>query len=162
MELYLFRHGIATDGAPGAPDSARELTSEGRQKVAAVARMARRAGVDPSLIVASPYIRAIQTAKIAAEEFGYSGPLIKTQSLVPFGTPAHVWDELRDHPGERAILLAGHEPLLSQLVGFLLNTPTLQVEMKKATLVRIDMPAMGAAPRGTLRWILTARMASLL
>jgi phosphohistidine phosphatase len=162
MELYVLRHGIASDGAPGAPDSARELTDEGRQKVAAVARMARRAGVDPSLIVTSPYVRAVQTAKIAADEFGYSGPLIKTQSLVPFGTPAAVWSELRDHAGERSILLAGHEPLLSQLVAYLLNAPALRVEMKKATLVRIDTGAMSAAPGGTLRWIVTARMAGLL
>jgi phosphohistidine phosphatase len=162
MELYVFRHGIATDGAPGAADSARELTGEGRSRVAAVARMARRAGVDPSLIMTSPYVRAVQTAKIAAEEFSYSGPLLKTQSLVPFGTPAGVWEALRDHPGERSILLAGHEPLLSQLVAYLLNAPALVVEMKKATLVRIDFNSMSAAPRGTLRWLITARLAALL
>lgn len=162
MELYVFRHGIANDAAPGAPDSARELTDEGRHKVAAVARMARRAGVDPSLIITSPYTRAIQTAKVAAEEFGYSGPLIKTQTLVPFGTPAGVWSELRDHRGERSILLAGHEPLLSQLVAYLLGAPALQVEMKKATLVRIDIAAMNAAPRAVLHWMITARLASLL
>ena len=28
MELYLLRHGIAEDGRPGSPDSARELTGE--------------------------------------------------------------------------------------------------------------------------------------
>jgi hypothetical protein len=40
--------------------------------------------------------------------------------------------------------------------------------MKKATLVRIDLAAtnavaaMNAAPRGALRWMITARLASLL
>jgi phosphohistidine phosphatase len=162
MELYVLRHGIAADGLPGSQDSARELTDEGREKVAAVARMARRAGVEPSLILSSPYIRAVQTAKIAAAEFGYSGPLLKTDALVPFATPKGIWDELREHAKESAVLLAGHEPLLSQLVGYLLAAPSMQVEMKKATLVRIDISGNTLAPRGALRWMITARLASLL
>ena len=162
MELYILRHGIAADAQPGLADSARELTSEGREKVAAVARMARKAGVEPSLILTSPYVRAVQTAKIAAEELGYSGHLLKTEALRPFGTPRGVWDELRDHADESAVLLSGHEPLLSQLVGYLLNAPSMQVEMKKATLVRIDLSGHGAVPRGALRWMITARIASLL
>ncbi len=162
MELYILRHGIATDAEPGKPDSSRELTDEGREKVAAVARMARRAGVDPSLILSSPYLRAMQTARVAADEFGYSGHLLKTEALVPFGTPRGVWDELRDHATESSVLLAGHEPLLSQLVSYLLNSPSTLVEMKKATLVRMDISATSAAPRGVLRWMITARLASLL
>jgi phosphohistidine phosphatase len=162
MELYILRHGIATDAQAGLPDSVRELTDEGREKVAAVARMARKAGVEPSVILTSPYIRAVQTAKIAADELGYSGHLLKTEALVPFGTPKGVWEELRDHAGESAVLLSGHEPLLSQLVGYLLNAASLQVEMKKATLVRIDLSGHGVAPRGALRWMITARIASLL
>ena len=162
MELYILRHGIAEDARAGSPDSARELTDEGREKVAAVARMARRAGVEPSLIMSSPYIRAVQTAKAAADEFGYSGHLLKTEALVPFGTAKGVWDELRDHASESSVLLAGHEPLLSLLVAHLLASPAMQVEMKKATLVRIDLSAASAAPKGALRWMITARLASLL
>jgi phosphohistidine phosphatase len=162
MELYVIRHGIAEDARAGSPDSARELTDEGREKVAAVAKMARRAGVEPSLIISSPYVRAVQTAKVAAEEFGYSGHVLKTETLVPFGTPKSVWDELRDHAGEAAILVAGHEPLLSQLVAYLLGAPSTEVEMKKATLVRIDLSAARPIPKGTLRWMITARLASLL
>jgi phosphohistidine phosphatase len=162
MELYVLRHGIATDSQPGSPDSSRELTDEGREKVAVVAKMARRAGVEPSLILTSPYVRAVQTAKVAAAEFGYSGPLLRTETLVPFGTPKGVWDELRDHAKESAVLLSGHEPLLSQLVSYLLAAPSLQVEMKKATLVRIDISCNSPAPRGALRWMITARLAGLL
>jgi phosphohistidine phosphatase len=159
MELYLFRHGIATDAPPGTPDSARELTPEGREKVAAVAKRARRAGADPSLIVSSPYLRAVQTARIAARELGYSGTILETKALVPFGTPAGVWEELRDYAGQSSILLAGHEPLLSQLAAYLLGAPELRVEMKKATMVRIDLEIRGRLP-GTLRWMLTAGLAS--
>ncbi|MDP9170388.1 MAG: histidine phosphatase family protein, partial [Acidobacteriota bacterium] len=82
MEIYLLRHGAADDGRPGSPDSARELTREGRRKTSEVLKMARNAGVAPAVILSSPYVRARQTAKIAAEDLGYEGEILIAQSLV--------------------------------------------------------------------------------
>lgn len=159
MELYVFRHGIAADAVAGQSDADRALTDAGRKKTAEVVRTARRAGVDPSLIVSSPYLRAMQTARIAADEFGYRGEVLRTEMLVPHGTPEDVWSELRDYRDERAVLLAGHEPLLSRLVGWLLGAPALRVDMKKAAMVRIDLESFGPVPQGTLRWMITPKLA---
>jgi phosphohistidine phosphatase len=159
MELYVFRHGIAADAVAGQSDADRALTDVGRKKTAEVVRTARRAGVDPSLIVSSPYLRAIQTARIAADEFGYRGDVLRTEALVPHGTPEEVWSELRDYRDEPAVLLAGHEPLLSRLVAWLLAAPELRVDMKKAAMVRIDLENFGPAPQGTLRWMITPKLA---
>jgi len=158
MELYLFRHGIAEDAKPGRPDANRALTDEGKKKVADVVKAARRAGVEPSLIASSPYARAVETARIAAEVFEYRGDVVRTEALVPHGSPEKVWAELRDYREEAAILLSGHEPLLSHLVSFLLASPALRVEMKKAAMVRIDVESFGAMPHGTLRWMITAKL----
>jgi phosphohistidine phosphatase len=158
MELYLFRHGIAEDGKPGAPDSDRALTEEGKRKVADVVRTARRAGVEPSLIVSSPYKRAVETAQIAVEGFRYQRDVIQTPTLVPHGSPEKVWSELREYREEAAILLTGHEPLLSHLASYLLASPALRVEMKKAAMVRIDFGSLGISPHGTLRWMLYPRL----
>lgn len=158
MELYLFRHGIAEDAKPGRPDANRALTDEGKKKVADVVKAARRAGVEPSLIVSSPYVRAVETARIAAEVFEHKRDVVRTEALVPHGSPEKVWAELRDYREETAVLLAGHEPLLSHLVSFLLASPALRVEMKKAALVRIDVESFGAMPHGTLRWMITAKL----
>ena len=158
MELYVFRHGIAEISGPGQSDSARALTDQGRKKVAEVVKTARRAGFQPSLIVSSPYLRAVQTAEIAVDELKYHGDVVKTEALVPHGSPEGVWTELRDYREESAILLAGHEPLLSRLVAHLLGAPALRVEMKKAAMVRIDVETLGAAPRGTLRWMITPKL----
>jgi phosphohistidine phosphatase len=158
MELYLFRHGIAEDARPGRPDANRALTDEGKKKVADVAKAARRAGVEPSLIVSSPYVRAVETARIAAEVFEYKADVVRTETLVPHGSPEKVWAELRDYREEAAILLAGHEPLLSHLASFLLASPALRVELKKAAMMRIDVESFGAMPHGTLRWMMTAKL----
>jgi phosphohistidine phosphatase len=159
MEIYVFRHGIADDGQPGLPDSSRELTEEGRKKTAEVVKLARKSGVRPTLILTSPYVRARQTARIAAEQLEYDGQVLTVESLVPHGSPEGVWQDLRDHGDETAVLLAGHEPLLSRLVAYLLNAPALRVEMKKAGLVRIDIETMRAHPHGILRWMIVPKLA---
>jgi phosphohistidine phosphatase len=159
VELYVFRHGIAEDAPPGGKDADRALTDDGRKKVVDVVKAARRAGLAPSLIISSPYVRAVQTAKSAAEVLGYKGEIVCIDALVPHGTPEGVWKELRDYSEETAILLAGHEPLLSLLVAHLLAAPELRVEMKKAALVRIDVESFGPAPLGTLRWMITPKLA---
>jgi phosphohistidine phosphatase len=159
VEVYVFRHGIAEDAPPGGRDADRALTDDGRKKVVDVVKAARRSGFAPSLIISSPYVRAVQTADIAAEVLGYKNEIVQTEALVPFGTPEGVWNELRDYSEEKAILLAGHEPLLSRLVAHLLAAPELRVEMKKAALVRIDVESFGPAPLGTLRWMITPKLA---
>ena len=157
MEIYLFRHGIAEDAKPGRSDSGRALTDEGRRKAGEVVKAARRAGVAPSLIISRPYVRAVQTAEIAVEGFGYDGEIVRTEKLVPHGLPAKVWAELRDYREEAAVLLTGHEPLLSHLAAYLLASPVLRVEMKKAAMIRIDMESVGPTPHGTLRWLITPK-----
>jgi phosphohistidine phosphatase len=158
MELYLFRHGIAEDAPPGRPDSSRALTEEGRERSAAVVRMADSAGVAPSLIASSPYLRALQTAEVAAEEFGWKGEILQLPSLVPHGNPEAVWSDIRDLRDESAVVLAGHEPLMSKLAAYLLGAPELNVDMKKSAMMRIDFAALGPAPRGVLRWMIVPKL----
>ena len=158
MEVYLFRHGIAEDARPGHADPARELTAEGRRKTAAVAKTLRDAGVSASLILTSPYVRAVQTARIAAEELGYKADLAETKALIPNGTPEGVWDELRQHRSETAVLLAGHEPLMGHLAAYLLNCPALKIDVRKAAMIRIDIDRFAGAPHGILRWVITPKL----
>jgi len=87
-------------------------------------------------------------------------PIAQRQlTLEPGRAPAQVWDEIRAHSSEREILLAGHEPLLGYLTGFLLGAPSLLIDLKKGSLVRIDMDHVGLRPRGVLRWYLTPKLA---
>lgn len=152
MQIYLLRHGIADDARPGGSDADRALTAEGKEKLR---RVLKRARAELSLILSSPYKRAVETAAIAADVCGYKGKVVLTEALVPHGSPYAVWDELRMRKEETAVLLASHEPLMSTVAAFLLDSPALQVDMKKAALVRIDCDKLGAKPDGVLKWMLT-------
>ena len=159
MQIYLLRHGIAEDSRAGLRDFDRALTSEGGEKLRRVLERARAAGAEPGAILSSPFRRALQTAQLAAEVLRYSGKIVQTRALTPDAPPAEAWGEIRDHGERPAILLASHEPLMSSLAAFLLDCPTLVVDMKKAALVRIDCEPSGAAPSGVLKWMLTPAVA---
>jgi phosphohistidine phosphatase len=153
MQVHLLRHGTAEDIQAGGGDFARKLTPAGREEVRqAIERV--RAAIAPTLILSSPFARAVETAQIVAEVVGYKGNIVQTGALEPTAAPHQVWQEIRSRPDEAQILLAGHEPLLSQLTAYLLNCPTLHVDMRKATLVRIDIDRFGGKPCGLLEWFL--------
>jgi phosphohistidine phosphatase len=154
-QIYLLRHGIAEEARPGRPDSERALTSEGRDKLRRVLKRARAGGVAPDVILTSPYRRAVETAEVAAEVLGYEGKLVRTPALVPDASPSGAWEEIRSRQEEGSILLSSHEPLMSLLAAFLLDSPALAVDMKKAALVRVDCEHFGPQPKGVLKWMLT-------
>jgi len=153
MQVHLLPHGTAEDVQPGSSDAERKLTAAGRDEVRRAGECARRARVAPTLILSSPYVRAVETAEIAASVLGYRGAIVQTRVLAPSGSPQQVWNEIRNRQDETQILLAGHEPLLSQLAAYLLSTPALQIEMRKATLVRIDLDRFASDPCGILKWM---------
>ena len=158
MRVYILRHGIAEDAPPGGSDAARALTPEGKQKLRTVLERARVAGVRPSAILTSPLKRAVQTAEIARAVLGVKRKLITTNLLAPMSTTQRVWGEIRAQRAER-VLIAGHEPLLSQAVAFLLGCPALQLDLKKGALVSVEVDTGESEPHGILKWVLTAKSA---
>ena len=160
MELYLLRHGIAEDPKAGISDSARALTQEGRRKLREVLGVAHRSKVLPSLILASPLKRTMETAEIAAAVLKYKGSILQSKLLKPGSTAEQAWDEIRGHRDEESLLLVGHEPMFSQLASYLLAAPGMQLEFKKGALLKIVVQAFPPQPRGVLHWYLTPKLST--
>lgn len=153
MEIYLLRHAIAENARPGQPDAERALTQEGRDKLRRVMQRARAAGVKPSVILSSPYRRAQETAAVAKEILG--GVIERCDALTPESSPHNAWEEIRARKSEGALLLSSHEPLMSSMAAFLLGAPSLEVDMKKSALIRVDCDRFGPQPKSVLKWMLT-------
>jgi phosphohistidine phosphatase len=158
VRIYVLRHGIAEQAATSGSDAARALTADGKEKLRTVLERARKAGVRPSIILTSPLKRALQTAEMAAAVLNVKRELVTTNTLAPMGTPQRVWNEMRAQHSD-TVMIAGHEPLLSQVVGFLLMCPSLQLDLKKGALVSLDAETGESGPRGVLKWILTPKLA---
>jgi len=159
VEIYLLRHGAAEDRAVTGRDGDRRLTEEGRDRLRRVLERGHEAGVQPSLILSSPLKRAVETAEIAARELGYEGRILRVDALTPESSPLAVWEEIRRHRDEPAILLAGHEPLFSATVAWMLGSTRSMIEFRKGALVRIDVERVGTEPAGVLQWMITRKTA---
>ena len=111
-------------------------------------------------ILSSPYRRAMHTAQIAAIEAGASQPILEVGALTPDSSPAEAWNEVKLHcNGKGPVLLVGHEPLFSSLTAYLLGAPDLALEFGTATLACVEMPSGVSRPRGSLKWLMPAKLA---
>jgi phosphohistidine phosphatase len=162
MNLSFLRHGVAADaGAPGATDDhGRPLTDEGREKTVRVAKGLQRLGLVFDLILSSPLVRARETAEIVATALGAKKALKLSERLAPGATLQGLVDELtRDHGRCEEILLIGHEPDFSHHIAVLTSgRPTLQLEMKKAGLCRLQVDELRAGRCATLQWLLPPKL----
>lgn len=159
------RHGIAHDAATpdAAADSARELTNKGRQRVGHVGEVLGRFGIWPDVVLASPHVRARQTAEavIKVHELG-----ARVETLGEIGFETHVAPVLEALAARAArerhdavVLVAGHQPQLGHLASLLLTGQPLAMELKRAAALVIGFDKAIAAGQGTLELALTARWA---
>lgn len=160
MQVYLLRHGIAEKDRPGLSDASRALTGEGRRKLRQVLKAAEKAQVQPTLILSSPLKRALQTAELAQEVLGYKNDILRSKALQPGSSVEQVWEEIRVHRDQPALMLVGHNPLFAELSGYLLGSSEMQLDFKKGALLRVDFEEFRAHPRGVLRWYLTSKVAA--
>lgn len=120
MKLIIMRHGQASWSASN--DELRPLTDFGRQEVQKTVNQLLNLGVDR--IIASPYLRAQQTAQIAAQclelkGFELKGLKLKVETLdviTPEDSPKQA---IRQLPDSGCVLLVSHMPLVSGLTGLL-------------------------------------------
>ncbi len=159
MRLVLFRHGIAHDrAAPDCPpDPERTLTPKGIERTTAAAAGLARLGVNPALILTSPYARALETARIAARALGVRADHIhETEALLPESDPREIFTILAKQKAPD-ILCAGHAPNLDAVLALAVaGRATPFTELKKAGAAMIELFVPGSAG-GTLVWVLGSK-----
>jgi phosphohistidine phosphatase len=142
MDLYILRHGDAgPNKSSSADDNARELTEHGRTDLRRLIEHVVRAGLpSPSIILASPLIRARQTAEIVKNAWSGSGDIHASQSLVSGDVLRMMAEVAEQYPQHHAVLLAGHEPSLSALASAVLaGSERSFIELDKSGLVHISV-----------------------
>jgi phosphohistidine phosphatase len=108
VRVYLCRH---AEAAPGEPDDLRELTDEGRRQARALGVRLAGLAEPPATVLASPLLRARQTAEAIAAETG------ATLRVEPALAPGATADALHDAvAGASAPVAAvGHQPDCSDI-----------------------------------------------
>jgi len=161
MKIYLIRHSNAVEQgvAEYQDDSRRPLTEKGRDKMKEIASALRKLGVNPDLIVSSPYLRARETAGILAKVLKYERELLFNDSLVPTGTPNEIIGEINEKYNVGELMLVGHEPCLSILISTLTaGNPDLAIDLKKAGVCCLTADDLHIDRRAVLEWLLPPKI----
>jgi phosphohistidine phosphatase len=138
MELYFLRHGRAVDGGSWhGSDFDRPLTDEGRDRMMREAKAIKHLVSGLDHIVTSPLVRARQTAEIVADALKMRDRLVEDERLGSGFELDRLADVLRARQGANALMLVGHEPAMSALVGRLIGSAA--VEFKPGSLARVDL-----------------------
>ncbi len=159
MILYLCRHGIAQDSNGEMDDAQRPLTDEGRRKFRRIARGFRRLEPKVDVVVASPLVRAQQTASILVDVLGAKSDrsleLVSSENLAPPGGLEELLGELRRLPGDANVVAVGHEPILGNFLGRLCFNAEGYAPFKKGGMAAVELAPAGN--RGALLWFLQPR-----
>ena len=141
-QLWLLRHADAEPHGTRA-DSQRQLTERGKRQARVAGVALARMGVTFGAILASPKARARETAELALEQMSESQrELLELHPLLAGGVQAREALELLSGVGtDGPLLLVGHEPDLSGIVGELTGG---RVDLKKGGLAILRLGAGGA------------------
>ena len=167
MNLYLMRHGIAVaaDDLGVIQDKERPLTSKGSKRIRRAARGIRRLGVEFDGILTSPLLRARQTADIVAAALDLQSRLEEIPELAPECSVEQLIICLTRYQDRDHLLLVGHQPLLGQTLGSLIDSnpgTKLHFDLGKGSLCRVEVDRLPVDKPGMLRWLMTAKQLRLL
>lgn len=138
MNLYLMRHCIPAPGAKN--DPARGLTTDGKEQAEDMATfMVRQVGrVD--IVISSPFVRAVETAKVMGSALG--AHVVTTKELEPDSKPKEAWDEIkRLAQASKEVLVVGHHPDIGHLIDMLAGAAGISHAFHHGSIALVDPEA---------------------
>ncbi len=126
-ELYLVRHAKAEAPEGYDSDFERPLSKRGKKDARQIAENLKASGFSPAVLVSSPAVRALETARIFARVLGYPEDRISIHESIydfsggendnPMLTVLHSLDDQYD-----SAMLFGHNPTIAEFACFLQRT----------------------------------------
>ena len=155
MQLFILRHAAALPhGTPGYPTDNRPLTEEGIEKFTECAKAINIIAGTFGVIISSPLVRALHTAKILAEHTSYIKEIIITEHLLPGSPQRSLFKFLKQYQHSERVCLVGHEPHLGFIASKLIGRDESVIELKKGAICRIDIENLPPEKPGKLIWLI--------
>tara|TARA_R110000782_G_scaffold30345_1_gene75458 strand:+ start:596 stop:1090 length:495 start_codon:yes stop_codon:yes gene_type:complete len=128
--LTLARHAKSSWDDSSLPDRERPLNRRGERDAPEMGRRIAGHGIRPSLIIASPALRAWETARIIAREINYPIEFLQRENRLYLASLDTLLDTVvAQDEGFNNLMLVGHNPGLTEFANFLVpgicdNLPT--------------------------------------
>ncbi len=125
MDLILWRHAEAADSVP---DHARELTAKGNRQAEKMAAFLLRHLPEHTRVLASPAVRAQQTAAALTKRFTLA------PTIAPGASARDVLQAARWPDAGGTVLVVGHQPTLGEVAAELLDCNNSPLNIRKGAL----------------------------
>ncbi len=113
--ITLIRHAKSSWDYSQLSDFERPLNERGRRDAPLMAQRLKRAGLKPDLLLSSPALRAISTARLFAETFGIAAERIAVESKLYDAAPASILKVIQSLDGGYSdVWLFAHNPGISE------------------------------------------------
>jgi len=163
MLLLLVRHADAEERDPARwpDDSNRPLTERGRKIQADVSRFLRKRNLSPTLVLTSPWTRAVQTAEILVDVARVGQPPVPCEPLAGEPDLIRLQNFTGSQPGGAIVAMVGHSPWMEDLASLLLggSTTGIRVDFPKSGVMGIEVDQLEPGS-GELRFFLRPKMAA--
>jgi phosphohistidine phosphatase len=155
MDLYLIRHAEAVPlGEGGISDDAdRPLTEQGHEQTRLVAEGLQKHGVRLGRLVSSPLLRARQTAQGLLHQAPPPVPALEVRGELAPGQKRRKLVKYLLGLDSETVGLVGHNPDLSELIGWFIGDRKVGVDLAKAGVACIHFPEKAGKGLGTLTWL---------
>ena len=125
LRLTLIRHAKSSWGDPSLKDFDRPLNERGLRDAPQMGRRLKDRLAAPDLLISSPALRAVTTARLLAESLGYPADAIQTEDMLYNASMQDLLAIVRLQDSRRAhVALVAHNPGLSQLSDYLCEGQT--------------------------------------
>jgi phosphohistidine phosphatase len=120
--LYLVRHAKSSWEEPGISDIARPLVEKGIKKTELVIQYFQKHHLVVDLMVTSPAVRALETAKLFAKGIGYPESKITIENRIYETYYDKILDVIYGTSNEiNSLMIFGHNPTITHLANLFLH-----------------------------------------
>jgi phosphohistidine phosphatase len=160
VNIFVLRHGEAgTRVSIASKDFERPLTETGKNDIEKIANSMLQLGVSFDKVISSPLKRAKETAEILTKVYEKQSPKLEVwEELRPEGSRSELLQKLSKQKQDTDVLLVGHEPYLSTLIGEIISGSSIaRILLKKGGVAKVQIVSFSPKVTGELRWLLTPR-----
>jgi phosphohistidine phosphatase len=157
MNVYLVRHGeAAAVGGHVLRDADRPLTPRGESDIVLMAEALAKLDGRVALILASPLVRAQQTAQILAGKLHGGPPVLTTENLAPGFRPKALLAEIAASGTPAGIVAVGHQPDMGVFLSYLVaDASHAAVAFSPGAAAKVAVHFSPGGRDATLHWLLT-------
>lgn len=150
MRLYIMRHGDAVNRAK--TDAERPLSDLGKRQVTSMVQYLTEE--PPTRLIASPYLRAQQSAKLIKTGLFQAGTELGVETIdriTPSDQPGKVIKQLEELQSER-LMMVSHQPLVGSLITLLTEGEAIGIPVNTASIACLELEQYGIG-QAMLSWM---------